>query len=165
MVLLSIAQHEKFATNITLPMKRILIYINLFIFKAYISYLSGFRTNVIRTNDIRPKDLRTSHQNSSFIDLADWKANKDISEYFGVRLVHRDSSKTISNFYLLMLVFTWMENNHRHLRNIDCLSFVMCPVLALVFQVFFLLRPLTVLIKQTRQAVHAIKQSILLICL
>jgi hypothetical protein len=39
----------------------------------------------------------------------------------------------------------------------------MCPLLALIFQgFFFLLQPLTVLMKQTRQAVHAIKQSILL---
>ncbi len=40
------------------------------------------------------------------------------------------------------------------------------PILALVLiGFFFLLQPLTVLIKQTRQAVHAIKQSILLRCL
>ncbi len=39
----------------------------------------------------------------------------------------------------------------------------MCPLLAPVFQGFvFLLRPLTVLMKQTRQVVCAIKQYILL---
>ncbi len=54
---------------------------------------------------------------------------------------------------------------HEHLSNIDCLSFVMCPLLVLVFQgLFSLLQPLTVLIKQTRQSVRAIKQSILLRC-
>jgi hypothetical protein len=42
----------------------------------------------------------------------------------------------------------------------------MCQLLAPVFQgFFFLLRPLTVLIKQTRQAIHAVRQSILLRCL
>ncbi len=40
----------------------------------------------------------------------------------------------------------------------------MCPRLAPHFQPFFLLWPLTVLLKQTRQAVHAVKQSILLRC-
>jgi hypothetical protein len=42
----------------------------------------------------------------------------------------------------------------------------MCPLLALVFVGFFFwLQPLTVLMKQTRQAVRAVKQSILLRCL
>ncbi len=43
----------------------------------------------------------------------------------------------------------------------------MFPLLAPVFQgqPSFLLWPLTVLMKQTRQAVHAVKQSILLRCL
>jgi hypothetical protein len=42
----------------------------------------------------------------------------------------------------------------------------MCPLLAPVFQgFFFLLRPLTVLMKQTRQTVLAVNQSILLRCL
>jgi hypothetical protein len=58
---------------------------------------------------------------------------------------------------------------HRHLRNIDCLSFVMCLLLAQLvigfFSFFFLLRPLKVLMKQTRQAVCTIKQSIILRCL
>jgi hypothetical protein len=59
---------------------------------------------------------------------------------------------------------------HRYLNNIDCSSF-MCPLLAphlsRVFLIFFsfLLQPLTVLIRQTRQAVHAINQSIFLRCL
>ncbi len=52
--------------------------------------------------------------------------------------------------------------------KIDCLRFVMCllpvPVLISIFS-FFLLRPLMVLMKQTWQAVHTIKQSILLRCL
>ncbi len=51
--------------------------------------------------------------------------------------------------------------NHRHLSIIDCLSFVMSPLLAPLVIVFsFLLRSFTVLMKQTRQAVHVIKQSI-----
>jgi hypothetical protein len=41
----------------------------------------------------------------------------------------------------------------------------MCPLLASVFQGFFLLQPLTVLIEQTRQVVCTVKQSILLRCL
>ncbi len=47
--------------------------------------------------------------------------------------------------------------------KIDCLSFVMCLLLAqLIIGFFFLLRPFTVLMKKTRQAVHAVKQSIFL---
>ncbi len=43
----------------------------------------------------------------------------------------------------------------------------MCPLLVpvLIGFFFFSLLPLTVLMKQTRQVVHAIKQSILLRCL
>ena len=44
-------------------------------------------------------------------------------------------------------------------QKIDCLRFVMCPLLTPGFQGFFFMRLLTVLMKQTRQAVHAIKQS------
>ncbi len=54
---------------------------------------------------------------------------------------------------------------HRYRKNkIDCLRFVMCPLLAPHFSfffLFFLLWLLTVLTKQTRQAVCAIKQSTL----
>ncbi len=61
---------------------------------------------------------------------------------------------------------------HRYLKNIDCLSFEVCQTpsatsskaFAFSFS-FFLLRPLTVLMKQTRQAVRTIRQSILLRCL
>ncbi len=64
-------------------------------------------------------------------------------------------------------------STHRHLRNIDSLSFVMCPLLAPVLIVnrllflflFLLLRPFTELLKQTRYAVCAVKQSLLLRCL
>jgi hypothetical protein len=63
-----------------------------------------------------------------------------------------------------------MRLHHRHLRNIDCLSFVMCwllgPVLIvnrLLFFLFFFC--CGQLLKQTRQAVCAVKQSILLRCL
>jgi hypothetical protein len=52
-------------------------------------------------------------------------------------------------------------------QKIDCLRFVMCPLLEAGFQgfffLFFLMRPLTALKKQTRQAVCAIKQSIYLV--
>jgi hypothetical protein len=41
----------------------------------------------------------------------------------------------------------------------------MCLLLVPVFQGFFFMRPLTVLMRQTRQAVRAIHQSILLRCL
>jgi hypothetical protein len=49
--------------------------------------------------------------------------------------------------------------------KIDCLRFVVCPLLAQLIQasfLLFLLRQFTVLMKQTRQAVLAIKQSIFL---
>ncbi len=58
---------------------------------------------------------------------------------------------------------------HRYQKfKIDCLRFVMCPLLApglssLLF--LFLWWPLTILMKQTRQAVRASKQSILFRCL
>ncbi len=59
--------------------------------------------------------------------------------------------------------------NHRHLSNIDCSSFVMCPLLVPLvigfFSFFFLLRPFTVLMMQTRQAVCTVKQSIISRCL
>ncbi len=58
-----------------------------------------------------------------------------------------------------------LGSDHRHLSNIDCLSFVVCPLLALLvigfFSFFFLLQPFTELMKQTRQVVPAIKQSII----
>ena len=49
--------------------------------------------------------------------------------------------------------------------KIDCLRFVICPLLVSVFEGFFLQWPLTELMKQTRQAVRTFKQSILLRCL
>ncbi len=55
---------------------------------------------------------------------------------------------------------------HRYRKSkIDCLRFVMCSLLARSFKASFLWWPLTVLMKQKRQAVHAFKQSILLRCL
>jgi hypothetical protein len=63
----------------------------------------------------------------------------------------------------ICVAFIDIENS-----KIDYLRFVMCPLLAPVFQgffFFFLQWPLTVLIKQTRQAVRAFKQLILLRCL
>jgi len=45
-------------------------------------------------------------------------------------------------------------------KKIDCLRFVMCSLLAPPNPKGFLLRPFRVLMRQTRQAVHAIKQSI-----
>jgi len=60
------------------------------------------------------------------------------------------------------------KNDISKVSKIDCLRFVMCPLLAPVligfFSFLFLLRPLTVLTKQTRQTVRAVKQSILLRC-
>ncbi len=70
---------------------------------------------------------------------------------------------------LLIVADTLAYCSHRYRKaKIDCLSFVMCPLLAqpiIAFFSFFLLWPFTVLMKQTRQAVHAIKQSIILSCL
>jgi hypothetical protein len=67
------------------------------------------------------------------------------------------------------------EYNTRHLDEtidieIKTRLFKACDVPAtsatfLAFFLFFLLRPLTVLMKQTRQAVHAVKHSLLLRCL
>ena len=59
--------------------------------------------------------------------------------------------------------------NHRYQKaKIDCLSFVMCLLLTqpiIAFFSSFLVRPFTLLMKQTRQAVRAVKQSIILRCL
>jgi hypothetical protein len=65
---------------------------------------------------------------------------------------------------------TYLKCEHRYLKNIDCSSFVMCLLLAPhlprhFWLLFFLVRPLTVLMKKTRQAVCTIKQPILLRCL
>ncbi len=46
---------------------------------------------------------------------------------------------------------------HRYLKKSRLLKFVMCRLLVLPFPGAFLQQPLTVLTKQTRQAVHAIK--------
>ncbi len=62
----------------------------------------------------------------------------------------------------------WLWQSHRHLSNIDCLIFVMCPLIVLVLIGFFssfLLWLLTVLMKQIRQAVYAIQHSIIFRCL
>ncbi len=71
-----------------------------------------------------------------------------------------------------MFVFVFFEkigSTHRYLKNIGCFSFVMCPLLVphlpRAFSSSFLLRSLTVLIRQTRQVVRAINQSIFLRCL
>jgi hypothetical protein len=62
------------------------------------------------------------------------------------------------------LVWNQLYDYHRYRKaKIDCLSFVMCPLLAqliIAFFFLFLLRPFTVLFQQTRQAVRTIKQSI-----
>jgi hypothetical protein len=55
--------------------------------------------------------------------------------------------------------------DHRYLRKADCSSFDTCLLLALPLPKSFLCQPLTVLTRQTRQAVHAINTSILLRCL
>jgi hypothetical protein len=57
---------------------------------------------------------------------------------------------------------------HRHLSNIDCLSLVVPTTSATrnrLLSFLFLMRPFTVLVKQTRQAVCAVKQSVFLRCL
>ncbi len=50
-------------------------------------------------------------------------------------------------------------------QKIDCLRFVMCLLLALAFQGFFFSAAITVLMKQRRQVVCTVKQSIFLRCL
>ncbi len=73
--------------------------------------------------------------------------------------------------------YSWTSYDHRLLleqghsktidiqRNVDCSSIVMCPIIALPLPRAFLWQPLTVMTRTTRQAVHAIDQSIFLGCL
>ena len=67
------------------------------------------------------------------------------------------------------LVYPDHPITHRYRKSkIDCLRFVTRPLLAPAFQGFFFIFlwwPLTVLRKQTRHAVRAFKQSIILRCL
>jgi hypothetical protein len=49
--------------------------------------------------------------------------------------------------------------SHIYLRKVDCSSFVMCLLLALALPRVFLQQQLTVLTRQTRQAVFTNKQS------
>jgi hypothetical protein len=66
---------------------------------------------------------------------------------------------------ILLSSVTFTGLSHRFQKSkIDCLRFVIYPLLALVYKAF-LWWPLTVLVKQTRQVVHTFKQSILLRCL
>ncbi len=60
-------------------------------------------------------------------------------------------------------ILQWRMERHIDIerQKIDCLRFVMCLPLAPVFQGFFM-QPLTILMKQTRQVVRAIKPSIYL---
>ncbi len=81
---------------------------------------------------------------------------------YSTRLKSRNNAKLSAN----KLHKQWQ--NHRYWKSkIDCLRFVMCPLLARSFKTSFtfLWWPLTVLMKQTRQAVRTFKQSILLRCL
>jgi hypothetical protein len=48
----------------------------------------------------------------------------------------------------------------RYLRKVDCSSFVLCLLLALPLPSAYLQQPLRVVTRQTRQAEHAINQSI-----
>ncbi len=62
---------------------------------------------------------------------------------------------------IVLTIFVLIWWLHRYIRKADCSSFVMCLLLALALLRVFLLWPLTVLIRPTRQAVCAIKQSFL----
>jgi hypothetical protein len=56
-----------------------------------------------------------------------------------------------------------LRSTHKYRKSkIDCLRFVMCPLLTLIFQGFFLQWPLKVLLKQKMQAVCAFKLTYLL---
>ncbi len=70
------------------------------------------------------------------------------------------------NLYVLILMQTARHRDSciYQKAKINCLSLVMCLLLALVFQGFFLFQPFNVLMKQTKQTVHAINLSILLRC-
>ncbi len=75
--------------------------------------------------------------------------------------------KVMLTVYLTQ-VYTLCAYHRYQKTKIDCFRFVMCPLLALVFQgrlLLFFMRPLTVLMRQTRPAVRGIHQSILLRCL
>jgi hypothetical protein len=61
-----------------------------------------------------------------------------------------------------MMMICWGQISK---ENLDCSSFVMCPLLALPLSRAFYRLPLTVLTRQTRHAVNAINQSVFLRCL
>ncbi len=52
------------------------------------------------------------------------------------------------------ILFLFQTDDGIDILYVDCLSFVMCPLLVLQF-LLFSLQTLTVLMRQTRQAVHA----------
>ncbi len=95
------------------------------------------------------------------------------SGYLRTRSGNRISSCSTSKSSSLTRFFQKQGNPKKSpqiskVYKIDCLWFVMCLLLAPAFQgffFFFLQWPLTVLMKQARQAVCAFKQSILLRCL
>jgi uncharacterized membrane protein len=68
------------------------------------------------------------------------------------------------NVWFKAVLHVWVRIIDIESPKIDCLRFVMCLSFKASFS-FYLQWPLTVLMKQTRQAVHAFKQSILLRCL
>jgi hypothetical protein len=80
--------------------------------------------------------------------------------------LQRNKLEHLSLFSLSRIIMQRLRFTLRHPSIIDSLSFVRCLLLApLIIGFFFLLRLFTVLMKQTRQVVRVVKQSIFLRCL
>jgi hypothetical protein len=83
------------------------------------------------------------------IDIYLMKNNKVLLDIFQLPAASKTQTENIR-------IPTYLRCKHRYLKNIDCSSFVMCPLLAPhlprhFWLLFLLLRPLTVLMNQTRQ--------------
>jgi hypothetical protein len=52
--------------------------------------------------------------------------------------------------FMSQLIIQYLWSTHRYLKNIDCLSFVMCLLLSMPLPMAFLWWPLTVLTKQNK---------------
>ncbi len=68
-------------------------------------------------------------------------------------------------WFVCLLDVYGVSSSHRYLKKSRLLKFLMCLLLALPFLRAFLWWPLTLLTRQTRQAVCAINQSVFLRCL
>jgi hypothetical protein len=84
----------------------------------------------------------------------------------GTTYFNRDITKKVNKYCFLNVL--WQQVETIDIKSLQNRSLKVCYVPATsasLPKLLFLLRPLAVLMKQTRQAVRAIKQSILLRCL